>query len=148
LASLRVALGLLHLVQLRLEELERHPRGSCAGSAGSGQRTTIPGRQVAVIRTADSTLFTFWPPAPPARIVSTWTSDSWISISPTSSDFRRHVDRGEGGMPPSWASKGLIRTRRWTPRLGLQTTEGVVPSISRVAPRDAAFRLVDALDIR
>ena len=50
------------------------------------------------MRTADSVLFTCWPPAPPARYVSISMSSSLIVDLHAVVHQRGHVHGGEGGL--------------------------------------------------
>ena len=76
--------------------------------------TTVPvGRWV--MRTAESVVFTDWPPGPEERNTSIFRSFSGISmwsvdsISGITSTAAKEVWRRP------WLSKGLMRTRRWVP---------------------------------
>ncbi len=68
-----------------------------------------------MIRTADSTLFTCWPPAPPDRRVSILRSYSLISISTSSSISGETNTEAKEVWRRLLASNGEIRTSRWTP---------------------------------
>ena len=68
-----------------------------------------------VSRTAESVVFTDWPPGPDDRYTSTRTSFSstsmWSVVSTTGSTS---TSAKEVWRRP-WLSNGLIRTRRWVP---------------------------------
>ena len=79
------------------------------------QVTTIPvGRWVS--RIADSVFWTCWPPAPDERNVSVRISSQLSSISTSSSASGMTSIRANVVWRRFWASYGLMRTRRWTPR--------------------------------
>ena len=78
------------------------------------QRTTMP-VGMCVMRTADSVLFTCWPPAPPARMVSILMSDSASSSSASSSTSGVTSTEAKAVWRRAWLSKGLMRISRWTP---------------------------------
>ena len=88
------------------------------------QATTRPRGNV-TRRTAVSTLFTFWPPLPPLRKVSTSMSASLISMGASSGNLRHDVHAGKGGVP---ALVGIERRDAHEPvhaALGLQIAVGV-----------------------
>mmetsp|Transcript_35587 Transcript_35587/g.113780 ORF Transcript_35587/g.113780 Transcript_35587/m.113780 type:complete len:228 (-) Transcript_35587:434-1117(-) len=77
------------------------------------------------MRTAVSSLLTFWPPAPPLRIVEISKSASGISLTSSfdedssSSSFSGMTGTGSTEAKDvcrfAWELKGLCRTRRWAP---------------------------------
>ena len=79
-----------------------------------------------VNRTADSTLFTCWPPAPPERSVSIFRSDSLILMSTLSSISGETNTEANDVWRRLLASNGEIRTSRWTPRFRLEVAVRMV----------------------
>ncbi|MNL55118.1 hypothetical protein D3C87_1784980 [compost metagenome] len=67
-----------------------------------------------VTRTPDSTLLTFWPPAPPERKVSQRRSAWLISMSTASASGSTATVAVEVWIRP-WASVAGTRWTRWTP---------------------------------
>ena len=70
------------------------------------------------MRTADSVLFTYWPPAPPDLNVSI-AQIVGLDLDVASFaglDFGNDVDRCKRGVTAMRRSNGESRTRRWTPR--------------------------------
>src|SRR5919112_1602244 len=94
--------------------------------------TTIPvGR--CVILTAESVLLTCWPPAPEARYVSTLRSFSSISTSTASSTTGATATEAKLVCLLAPASKGLILTRRCTPRSADKSPKAYSPETVKVA---------------
>jgi hypothetical protein len=113
--ALGVSLLALDVPQLGLEHARAVAMFLCC-ERSSWQATTMP-VGMWVRRTAESVLLTCWPPAPPERKVSTRRSLSTIStskssLSPTSG---RTITLAKLVWRRALASKGLMRTRRWTP---------------------------------
>ncbi|MCG3184410.1 MAG: hypothetical protein ICCCNLDF_02530 [Planctomycetes bacterium] len=99
------------------------------------QLTTIP-VGTCVMRTALSTLFTFWPPLPPARLKFSSRSFSLISMSissdsasGTTSTLANAVCR----LPA--ALNGEIRTSRWVPTSPRRKPAAKGPLINAAALR-------------
>ena len=76
------------------------------------------------MRTAVSTLFTFWPPLPPAaegvdlEILFVDCDDDVVV------EFGHDIHAGEGRVARLLESKGEMRTRRCTPRSAGEVAEG------------------------
>ena len=76
--------------------------------------TTIP-VGMWVMRTAESVVFTDWPPGPEERKTSTLSSDSGISMWSVDSMRGMTSTAAKDVWRLPWLSKGLMRTRRWVP---------------------------------
>ena len=68
-----------------------------------------------VMRTAESVVFTDWPPGPEERKTSTFSSDSGISMWSVVSMRGMTSTAAKDVWRRPWLSKGLMRTRRWVP---------------------------------
>ncbi len=68
-----------------------------------------------VYRTPDSVLFWCWPPGPPERNTSRFSSSSRSTMSIVSSTSGRTSTDANEVCRRALESNGLIRTRRWTP---------------------------------
>ncbi len=68
-----------------------------------------------VRRTAESVVFTPWPPGPDDRYTSTRSSDSSISMWSVCSTTGRISTPAKEVWRRPWLSKGEMRTSRWVP---------------------------------
>ena len=87
------------------------------------------------MRTALSVLLTCWPPAPPARNVVISQSASFTSISASSSTSGSTWTEANVVWRRFCASKGEMRTSRWTPASCFSHPYAYGPLISIVAWR-------------
>ena len=87
------------------------------------------------MRTALSTLLTFWPPAPPDRIVLTSRSAAGISTSASASSRSSGISSTPAKLVCRLfaALNGESRTRRWVPRSERSSPYAYSPSIVSVA---------------
>ena len=67
------------------------------------------------MRTAESVVFTDWPPGPEERNTSTLISDSGISMESSDSISGTTSTAAKDVWRRPWLSKGLMRTRRCVP---------------------------------
>ena len=86
-----------------------------------------------VMRTAESVLFTCWPPAPDARNVSMRMSSSSISIAAASSRSGATITCAKLVWRRCAESNGLSRTSRCLPRSALRIPYAFSPRIVIVA---------------
>ena len=85
-----------------------------------------------VMRTAESVLFTCWPPAPLERYVSMRRSDSSISIGASSGRSGATTTCAKAVCRRCAESNGDRRTSRWTPRSALSVPYAFSPLTATV----------------